>query len=1184
MVASNASSPKALRHLVVRERAAASGAAAAAVGKATAGRSGVCSRRRVADGRAFGKPAARGGLGGRDGPTTGGDGGFGGETYIGGPARVSDKTVGWLLRPAVMAGLEARPTSVDGVNLSDETVGWLSSSCDREAGSGDAGGAGVDGFGGGMWTGTTTQGAGGPWTKETTSVMSSAAKARGGERPRPLQTRKGSPCQENALAATPAKGTSDQSSEMHLESDDESPPAAGSAVMLGEPITDSKVLKAVSMHLTNKQMPQHLGGRCVRGDYRRARRPQRSASYPRSRVWEDDGGAFGKPAAKGGLGGRDGPTTGGDGGFGGETYIGGPARVSDKTVGWLSSSCDREAGCRNTLAEDAFEATIAEHVDRNGVRAIQDLVTGIGRKHIREDDGGAFGKPAAKGGLGGRDGPTTGGDGGFGGETYIGGPARVSDKTVGWLSSSCDREAGCRKPVGEDAFGATIAEHVDRNGVRAIHDLASGNARKHNRPAASGAAAPAVGKATADRSGVRSRRRVADGRAFGKPAARGGVGGRDGPTTGGDGGFGGETYTGGPASLSDHTLPWLSSSCDREAGSGGDGGAGGAGVDGFGGGMWTGTTMQGAGGPWTKEIASVMSSAAQARKGERSRPLQPRKNSSGEKKQQQQEEGFMKVSSVGASGEKGSRCWENALTATPAQGTSDQCPEIHLEKHDEGPPAAGSAVMLGEPITDSKVLKAVRMHLTNKVADGRAFGKPAARGGLGGRDGPTTGVDGGFGGETYTGGPASLSNHTLPWLSSSCDREAGSGGAGGAGGTGVDGFGDGMWTGTTTQGAGGPWTKEITSVIGEKQQQQQEEGDAKVSSVGASGEEGARCWENAVAATPAKGTPDQCLEVHLEKDDERPPAAGVAVMLGEPITDSKVLMAVRMPVTNKQIPQGLGGRCVRGDYCRARRPQRSASYPGSRVRVADGGAFGKPAARGGLGGRDRPTTGRDGGFGGETYIGGPARVSDKTVGWLSSSCDREAGSGGAGGAGGAGVDGFGPASNPPSPSVVGPSRPPTPPHAAGLPKAPPSATLRRERTPDPPAAAVPTAAAAAAAAAALLCFRALPDTSSWIARTPLRSTCSAKVASNASSPTALRHLVVRERCRNTLAEDAFEATIAEHVDRNGVRAIHDLVSGIARKHNRPGAEAAAAAAAVGKATAGRSGVRSRRREDEGEGV
>ncbi|CAB1106269.1 unnamed protein product [Ectocarpus sp. CCAP 1310/34] len=126
-------------------------------------------------------------------------------------------------------------------------------------------------------------------------------------------------------------------------------------------------------------------------------------------------------------------------------------------------------------------------------------------------------------------------------------------------------------------------------------------------------------------------------------------------------------------------------------------------------GMWTGTTARGAGGPWTKEIASVMSSATEARGGERPRPLQPHKGCSGGQQQKQQDEGDVKVLSVGASGEEGARCWEDAVAATPAKGTPDQCPEMPLESDDEGPPAAGVAVMLGEPITDSKVLMAVRM-------------------------------------------------------------------------------------------------------------------------------------------------------------------------------------------------------------------------------------------------------------------------------------------------------------------------------------------------------------------------------------------------------------------------------------------------------------------------------------------
>ncbi|CAN0354348.1 unnamed protein product, partial [Ectocarpus sp. 6 AP-2014] len=268
----------------------------------------------------------------------------------------------------------------------------------------------------------------------------------------------------------------------------------------------------------------------------------------------------------------------------------------------------------------------------------------------------------------------------------------------------------CRKALGEDAFEATIAEHVDRKGVRAIHDLVSGKVRKHSRIVAAAAAAgagAAGGTATAGRSGVRSRRRVADGGAFGKPAARGGLGVRDRPTTGGDGGFGGGAHIGGPAGVSDQTLARLSSSCDREAGSGG---AGGAGVCGFGGGMWTGTATRGVGEPWTKDTGLAVSSATGARGGERPRPLQPRKGSSGEQQQrQEEEEEGMNVSSVGARGEERARCWEDAVATTPAKGTPDQCPERHVESDDEGPAATGGAVMLGEPITDSKVLMAVRM-------------------------------------------------------------------------------------------------------------------------------------------------------------------------------------------------------------------------------------------------------------------------------------------------------------------------------------------------------------------------------------------------------------------------------------------------------------------------------------------
>ncbi|CAN0534978.1 unnamed protein product, partial [Ectocarpus sp. 8 AP-2014] len=165
-------------------------------------------------------------------------------------------------------------------------------------------------------------------------------------------------------------------------------------------------------------------------------------------------------------------------------------------------------------------------------------------------------------------------------------------------------------------------------------------------------------------------------------------------------------HIGGPAEVSDQTLAWLSSSCDKEAGSGG---AGGAGVCGFGGGMRTGTSTRGVGEPWTNDTASAVSSATEARGGERPRPLQPRKGSSGEQQQQRQEEGDVKVSTVGARGEEGARSWEDAVTATPAKGTPDQCPERHVESDDEGPSGTGGAVLLGEPITDSKVLMAVRM-------------------------------------------------------------------------------------------------------------------------------------------------------------------------------------------------------------------------------------------------------------------------------------------------------------------------------------------------------------------------------------------------------------------------------------------------------------------------------------------
>ncbi|CAM9627864.1 unnamed protein product [Ectocarpus fasciculatus] len=281
--------------------------------------------------------------------------------------------------------------------------------------------------------------------------------------------------------------------------------------------------------------------------------------------------------------------------------------------------------------------------------------------------------------------------------------------------------------MGEDAFQVTIAEHLDQKGVRAIHDLVSAKALQQDRAARAAAAAAAGGSATAGRAGVRSRRRVADGGAFGKPAARGGLGGRGGPTTGGDCGFGGGAHVGGRTAVSDQTLAWLSSSCDRGARSGV---ACGAGVYGFGGGIWTVAATADMGEPLTKDTASATSWEAAGRGGERSRPLQLRKGSSGERLQQQHEgEGHVKVSSVGAGGEEGARCWEDAVAAiTAAKRTPDQCPEMHVESDDEGSPATRGAVTPGEPITDSKVLMTVKMpEATALAAADASFGGGAEK-------------------------------------------------------------------------------------------------------------------------------------------------------------------------------------------------------------------------------------------------------------------------------------------------------------------------------------------------------------------------------------------------------------------------------------------------------------------------
>ncbi|CAN0121349.1 unnamed protein product, partial [Ectocarpus fasciculatus] len=162
----------------------------------------------------------------------------------------------------------------------------------------------------------------------------------------------------------------------------------------------------------------------------------------------------------------------------------------------------------------------------------------------------------------------------------------------------------------------------------------------------------------------------------------------------------------------------------------GSGVACGAGVYGFGGGIWTVAATADMGEPLTKDTASATSWEAAGRGGERSRPLQLRKGSSGERLQQQHEgEGHVKVSSVGAGGEEGARCWEDAVAAiTAAKRTPDQCPEMHVESDDEGSPATRGAVTPGEPITDSKVLMTVKMpEATALAAADASFGGGAEK-------------------------------------------------------------------------------------------------------------------------------------------------------------------------------------------------------------------------------------------------------------------------------------------------------------------------------------------------------------------------------------------------------------------------------------------------------------------------
>ncbi|CAN0435125.1 unnamed protein product, partial [Ectocarpus sp. 12 AP-2014] len=167
----------------------------------------------------------------------------------------------------------------------------------------------------------------------------------------------------------------------------------------------------------------------------------------------------------------------------------------------------------------------------------------------------------------------------------------------------------CRKALGEDVFEATIAEHLDHKGVRAIRDLMSDKARRKIRTARAAAAAAGVGTATAGRPSMRIRRRVADGGAFGKPAASGSLGGRDGLPTAGDGGCGHRALVGEEGAEGNRMPACASSSCDGEAGSGG------AGVYGIGGASSSRRRRGGPGEPVIEEIAPTSVSTAEGTAG-----------------------------------------------------------------------------------------------------------------------------------------------------------------------------------------------------------------------------------------------------------------------------------------------------------------------------------------------------------------------------------------------------------------------------------------------------------------------------------------------------------------------------------------------------------------------------------------
>ncbi|CAN0153588.1 unnamed protein product, partial [Ectocarpus sp. 4 AP-2014] len=132
----------------------------------------------------------------------------------------------------------------------------------------------------------------------------------------------------------------------------------------------------------------------------------------------------------------------------------------------------------------------------------------------------------------------------------------------------------CRKALGEDVLEATFAAHFDQKGVRAIRDLVSDKARRKTRTARAAAAAVGASKVTAGRPSMRFRRKVADGGTVGKPAASGGLGGRDGLPTAGDGRCGRRALVGEEGAKDNRIPACVSSSCDGEAGSGAAGGYG----------------------------------------------------------------------------------------------------------------------------------------------------------------------------------------------------------------------------------------------------------------------------------------------------------------------------------------------------------------------------------------------------------------------------------------------------------------------------------------------------------------------------------------------------------------------------------------------------------------------------------